>query len=99
MSRPLQAGEVGRVITATDLGVDWAGLGYTLKLHIINSSGTLSTDNSMVAVGGSPMEAEITTTATMFPTAGTYRVQVVAYSGATTTLRSEMASIVVLGNT
>ncbi len=99
MSRALQAGEVGRVITATNLGVDWADLGYTLKLHIINPSGTLSTDNAMSAVGGSPLEAQITTTATMFPTAGTYRVQVVGYDGASTTLRSEMGTIVVLGNT
>lgn len=50
------------------------------------------------AVPNMPEQAKVATTALMFPLHGTYRAQVVAYSGTTPMLRSTVESIVVLNN-
>jgi hypothetical protein len=99
MSRNIQAGEVGRLITTPNLGIDWAAVPYTLKLHIYTDAHVLVGTFSMTAaVPANVQSAQISTTAAMFPTAGSYLVQVVAYSGATTMLRSTVAVVVVLPN-
>lgn len=97
-NRPIQAGEVGRELLFSQLNVDWADLGHTIKLHVtLKDSGVTNTYN-MSAVASFPLQGKILTTAEMFPDAGTYRVQVVSYDGTDPALRSEMGTIVVADN-
>ena len=96
MSRNLQAGEVGRLFKATNLGYDWNGNGHTAKLHV-TFQGTTNTYN-MSTVNGQAQQAKVLTTATMFPSEGQYRCQVVTYIGTDPQLRSVMKTVVVLGS-
>lgn len=98
MSRPIQAGEVGRELLFTRLNVDWAGLGHTLKLHVTKKDTSVTDTYNMSAVSGAPYQGKILTTSVMFPTSGTYRIQVVSYSGSDPQLRSEMGTINVSDN-
>lgn len=100
MSRPLQAGEAGRILLFNKLNFDWADAGHTCKLHVtLKDSGVTNIYGPMDAVVGFPLQAQITTTADMFPDPGSYRVQVVTYLGGDIQLRSEMDTIPVAKNT
>lgn len=98
MSRPIQAGEAGRDLYFTNLNIDWDAAGYTLKLELTHKDTGATGEYDLEAVPDMPEQAKVATTALMFPLHGTYRAQVVAYSGATPMLRSTVESIVVLNN-
>jgi hypothetical protein len=66
--RPIGAGEVGRTIDFTDLGLEWEGEGFEIYLRIWNDADdpTAYNDYEMTALDD-PESARLTTTAVMFP--------------------------------
>jgi len=80
--RPIVAGEKDRTILFTNLGLDWAGAGYTLKLRVTNSDGDPPTDYDLDAVVGEDEQAELPSTEDVFPDAGYYTLKLIALTGA-----------------
>ncbi|HQR07037.1 MAG TPA: hypothetical protein PLN21_09455 [Gemmatales bacterium] len=80
--RPIVSGEKDRTILFTNIGLDWAGAGYTLKLRVTNSDGDPPTDYDLDAVVGEAEQAELTSTEDVFPDAGYYTLKLIAFSGA-----------------
>lgn len=78
--RPIVAGERDRSITFTDLGLDWAGAGYTLWLQIV-APDTTCTIVSLVAVGGHTDQAKLSSVTGLFPTSGMYVLKIFARDG------------------
>lgn len=78
--RPLVANEDDRSITFTDLGLDWAGEGYTLALRVTDPDGT-AVEHSLVAVVGTATSAKLSSVSGVFTQDGVYTLKVIAYSG------------------
>lgn len=94
--RRIVAGEVDRTITFEELGLDWNAAGYTLKMEVTNDEGT-ATLYALTAVAGTGNEekAQKIGIGDIFPSAGTYILKVIAYSGSDQKLLASDISIVV----
>jgi len=90
--RDLVINEVDRVITFSNLGLDWASAGYTLKLGVTPPSGT-ETEYDLAAVVGTATSAKKEGTTGMFTTAGNYQFKIYAYSSGTKKLITEYVDV------
>lgn len=80
--RPIVAGEVDRTITFEELRLEWSGAGYTLKMEVTDENGTATLyDLTAVAGTGNEEKAQKIGIGGIFPSAGTYILKVIAYSG------------------
>lgn len=79
MSRPIQAGEIGRRLTIRDMEEDWAAAGHNAVLFKTHPVTKVVTDIPMVTVSGDVYACRRVTVATDFPVGGDWICQVITY--------------------
>lgn len=86
--RPIVAGEEDRSITFTEIGVDWAGEGYTLKLRVTDPD-CVAVEYTLDAVVGETEQGKLSNINGVFVQSGIYTLKLICYVGTDSKLISE----------
>lgn len=76
--KPLVQGDTAIPLRFSDLGLDWQGEGYTLKLKTVNPNGTATIDD-LIAVAGDTEAADLQDRTNLCAVAGYARIKILVY--------------------